>query len=227
MDFLTEVQIKAACPKNVRGNITTELTADINGILSDPDIRDEFRDNILSYTDVLAEGKWKFKDYISAVKFTSYKLRGDSNMVSYAKTFPDRIAAYTARGVNDYSPWVTSYLKSKLVLEILKRSLIPTHILNADIYQKSINVLASLMLTATSEKVRADSANSLLVNLKPPEADRLEIDLNIKQDDAIGDLRAATAAMVAAQKREIELGIQTAKGIAHSTIVIQGELIDE
>lgn len=228
MDLLTEDQIKAACPKSIKGNITKDLTKNINSILMDPDIRNEFRDNILSYTDVLTDGRWKFSDYINAIKFTSYKLRGDSNLMAFSKTFPDRIARYQSRNVTDFSPWVTSYTKSKLVIEILKRSLIPTYILNADIHQKAINVLATLMVTATSEKVRAESANSLLINLKQPESSKIELDLNIKQDDAIGDLRTATAALVEAQRQQIALGTKTAEQIAHSVIAtVEGEVIEE
>lgn len=217
---LTEDQIKSVVPKNIKGNITGQLTQDINNILNDPDIREEYRENVLSYTDVLQNGKWKFKDYIYAVKYVSYKLRGDSNIQAYTKTFPDRVAGYKARGITDYSPWVTSYNKSKLVYEIMSRSMIPTHVLNADIYQKAINVQASLMVTAKSEKVRTDAANSLLNHLKAPETAKIEVDMNVKNDSGIEDLKSATLELVKAQKLALQSGINNAKEIAHSNIII-------
>jgi len=218
--------LKQAAPKSIRNNITPELTTKVNSILQDPDIREEYRDNILGYIDVLQEGKWKFTDYISAVKYVSYKLRGDTNMAAYTKTFPDRVARFRAEGKKDYSPWVTAYGKSKLVNEILSRSMIPTHVLNADIYQKAINIQANLMVTAKSEKVKTDAANSLLNHLKPPETSKLEIDMNVKQEDGIGDLKRATMELVKAQRLAIEAGTLNAKQAAHSKLVIEGEITD-
>jgi len=218
--------IKGAVPRSIKNNITQEMVDKINDIVSDPDIGEEYREAILGYSDVMQSGVYKMSDYISAVKYVSYKLRGDTNMSAYTKTFPDRVARYHGRGVTDYSPWVTSYGKSKLVNDILGRSMIPTHILNADVHQKAINVLAQLMTTAHSEKVRSDSANSLLTHLKPPETSKIEIDINTKQSDGINDLREATLELVRSQKQMIESGSHTAKSIAHSNIIIDVDVED-
>jgi len=224
---LTIQQLKAAAPKGIRSSITPDLTKEINSILQDPDIRDEYRENVLSYVDVLKAGKWGFGAYISAVKYISYKLRGDTHSEAYSKTFPDRVQRFLDRGVTDYSSWVCSYNGSKLVNEIRNRTLIPVYVLNADIHQKAINVQAQLMNTANSEKVRCDAANSLLTHLKPPETSKVEIDMNIKQDSGIEDLRAATIELAKAQRMAIEVGAQTAKGTAHSKIVIEAEVIED
>jgi len=220
---LDKAVIKNAAPKSIRNNITDDMVKTINDIISDPEMSIEYRDNILSYLDVLQEGRWRFGDYINAVKFVSYKLRGDSNMSAYTKTFPDRVVEFQSRPNPDYSSWVTGYSKSKLVNEILTRSMIPTHVLNADIYQKAINVQAQLMTTAHSEKVRTDAANSLLNHLKAPETSKIEIDMNVKQQDGIGELREATLELVRAQRLSIEAGQNTAKEIAHTSIVIDME----
>jgi len=76
------------------------------------------------------------------------------------------------------------------------------------------------MTTADSEKVRTDAANSLLNHLKAPETSKIEIDMNVKQQDGIGDLREATLELVKAQRLAIEGGQNTAKEIAHTTIVL-------
>ncbi len=223
---LTMEVLKSCAPKSVKNNISPELLDKINDILQDPDIREEYRENVLGYIDVLKEGKWKFSDYISAVKYVSYKLRGDTNISAYSKTFPDRIASYIARGVTDYSPWVTSYGKSKLVAEIFDRSMIPTYILNADVYQEAVNTLAHLMNTAKSEKVRSDSANSLLTHLKKPETAKVELDVNVNRDSSIDDLRKSTLELVAQQKMMIQAGAMSAKEVAHQKLVIEGEIED-
>jgi len=62
----------------------------INSLSADPMLREAFRDNLISYTGVLQDGKYKVTDYINAVKYVSYKLLGASNSEAYQKTFPDR-----------------------------------------------------------------------------------------------------------------------------------------
>ena len=64
---------------------------------------------------------------------------------------------------------MTSYNKNKLVNLILEQSMIPSWVLNQDMYQKALNVQCELMLTANSEKV-SDAANSILTHLKPPQS---------------------------------------------------------
>ena len=220
---LTVDVVKSAVPRSLRGNITKELVDNLNKISNDPDVGEEFRENVIGYADVMKSGNYRMDDYISAVKYIGYKLRGDTNIAAYTKTFPDRVKRYHGNGVTDISPWVTSYSKSKLVNEMLGRSMVPTHILNADVHQKAINVLANLMVTAHSEKVRSDSANSLLTHLKPPETAKIEIDMNVTKQDGIEDLTKATMELVKNQRLAIEAGARTAKDVAHSKLVIDVE----
>ena len=224
-DSLTLAVVKKAVPRGLRNSITKELVDKINLISQDPDIGKEFRENILGYADAMSTGNYNIPDYISAVKYVSYKLRGDTNEAAYTKTFPDRVAQYHRNGVDSISPWVASYIRSKLVIEMMGRSMVPTHILNADIHQKAINRLAYLMVNSTSEKVQSDSATSLLTHLKPPETAKIEIDMNITKVDGIDDLRAATMELVKNQRLAIQAGKNTAIEIAHSKI-IDGEIED-
>jgi len=222
---LTLEVIKKAVPRSIRSSISKEMVDRINLISQDPDIGVEFRENILGYADAMSTGTYNIPDYISAVKYVSYKLRGDTNEAAYTKTFPDRVAQYHKNGVDSISPWVASYVRSKLVIEMLGRSMVPTHILNADIHQKAINRLAYLMVNSSSEKVQSDSATSLLTHLKPPETAKIEIDMNVTKVDGIDDLRAATMELVKNQRMAIKAGKSTALDIAHS-VIIDGEIED-
>ena len=56
------------------------------------------------------------------------------------------------KNAKDISSFVTSYNKNKLVNLILEQSMIPSWVLNQDMYQKALNVQCELMLTANSEK---------------------------------------------------------------------------
>jgi len=222
---ITEEVFKQCLPRQLRNNLTSDLLDNINNIIVNDEIRDSFRENLVSYTSVLNDGKFKIQDYINAVRYVSYKLLGNSNIDAYTKTFPDRFQRMVDEGKDSkfISAIVVGYNKNILVNKILEQTLVPSHVLNADLYQKAINVQAELMLNAKSEKVRSDSANSLLIHLKPPEATKIELDIGIKQDKTIDDLRATTMELVKQQKALIEQGNMSAQDIAHSKI-IEGEL---
>lgn len=219
---LTDEQFKAALPDHLRKTVNQSLIDQINLVLADPDHFEEYRDNLLSYTSVLSTGKFKMLNYVSAVKYVSHKLRGSTNIEAYVKTFPDKYQDFLTRGVSssDIASYITAYNKSILVNKIYEQTLIPTHILNADLFQKAINVQAELMLTAKSEKVRSDAANSLMTQLRPPEVKKVELDIGLKQDNSIQQLRDATSKLAQAQQQAAKDGVMSAKDIADSKIVI-------
>lgn len=225
---LTKDQFVRVLPKHVKSRVTDELVDEINGLITDPKLRENYRENLLSYTSVLADGKYKIGDYINAVKYVSYKLLGSSNIEAYSKTFPDRFQRLVQEGADDktISSYSTAYNKNKLVNLIFEQTLVPSHILNADLYQKALNVQAQLMISAASEKVRSDAANSLLTHLKMPETTKIELDVGIKVDKSIEDLRATTLELVKQQRLMLEAGAMNAKEIAHSNLLIEGELDD-
>ncbi|MCM2973736.1 hypothetical protein [Larsenimonas suaedae] len=225
MTALTIDQFKAALPPKVKKSVNQELIDRINRTLSDPELHEAYRDNLLSYTRVMAEGKFRVSQYIDAVKYVSHKLLGCTNLDAYSKTFPEKMMRFTVMGTSDkdISSYVSAYNKSKLVNLIMEQTLVPSWILNQDLYQKALNVQADLMISARSEKVRSDAANSLLTHLKQPETQKVEMDVNVKQDSSIQALRDATMELAARQRMAIQAGAQDAQDVAHSSILIEGE----
>lgn len=219
---LTIEEFKAALPDKLKKSLNQELIDQINQTLSDPDMYEAYRDNMMSYTKVMQDGRFKVSNYIEAVKYVSHKLRGASNIEAYGKTFSGKIQAWTQAGVSskDIASYVTAYNKGKLVNLIYEQTLIPIYVLNSDKVQQAINVLAELMVSATSEKVRSDSATSLLTHLKVPETTKVQLDIGIKDDgNVIGKLREETQRLAAAQRLAIQSGAADALSIAHSKII--------
>lgn len=228
MHDLTIDLFKKALPDKVKKSVNQELVDQVNKMLSDPDMYEAYRDNMLSYTHVMADGKFKVSNYIDAVKYVSHKLMGCTNLLAYTKTFPDKYNDFVARGVSssDIASYITAYNKSKLVNLIFAQTLVPSHVLNADLYQKALNVQAELMVSANSEKVRSDAANSILTHLKMPEVQKIELDIGVKQDSSIDALRASTLELVAMQRQMIKAGAMSAGEMAGSKLVIEGELVE-
>jgi len=219
-------QFKQALPEKTRKNIDPALVNKINTVLADPDMYETYRENLMSYAHVMQEGKFKLTSYVDAVKYVSQKLTNKTNIAAFSATFPDKMQGWAARAVEpkDQASYITAYHKSKLVQLLLEQSYIPTWIINQDLYQKALNTQAELMTTARSEKVRSDAANSILTHLKPPETHKIELDIGVKEDAAITALRETTMALVAKQKQLLQSGTLNAKEVAHSAIVIEGEV---
>lgn len=222
---LSTEEFKAVLPLNMRKVVCQELIDNINTTINDPEILDIFKENLLGFTTVLSHGKFKMDQYINAVKYVSFKLMGDTNRAAWAKTFPNRFDRLKKNKVSDsdIASINSGYNKSKLVVLIYEQSLIPTHILNAPLYQSAINVQADLMLNAKSEKVRCDAAANLLMNLKPPETQKIELDIGIREDETIKALRETTMGLVRQQQKMIEIGAASVSGIAKSKLITHVE----
>ena len=222
MTALTIDQFKQALPDKVKKSINQELIDQINTTLSDPEMFESYRENLLSYTKVMADGRFKVDSYVQAVKYVSHKLMGCTNIEAYTKTFPDKYTRFVAQGVQakDIASYVTAYNKSKLVNLIFEQTLIPSYVLNQDMYQKALNVQAELMVNSHSDKVRCDAANSLLTHLKMPETHKVELEIGIKEDSSIAQLRQATLELARAQRLAMEAGAMNAQQVAHAKIVI-------
>lgn len=220
-------QFRAALPDKVKKSVNQDLVDAVNKTLSNPEEFEHYRDNLLSYTRVMQDGRFSVQEYLNAVRYVSFKLMGSSNIEAYTKTFPQKYANHVANGTSakDIASYVTAYNKTKLVNLVFEQTLVPTHVLNQDLYQKALNVQADLMMTAKSEKVRSDAANSLLTQLKPPEVKKVELELGTKEDGSINALREATMALAAAQRQALQAGAMTVQEAAHSR-VIAAEVVD-
>lgn len=209
--MLTVDEVQTALPANLKSAATPALVNKINAIASDPLVAEQIRDNFIGYTHVLREGKYKTEDYLHAVTYVSYKLMGMSNLDAYSKTFPKRYQNLVSQGRSskDIAAYVAAYNKGKLVNAVFEQSLVPTHVLNADIYQKAINTQANLMLTAKSEKVQSDAANSLLTHLAKPKEAGPGLQIQVQQDTGLSELKNMLEELAYKQTEAMKSGVST------------------
>lgn len=222
--MLTVQQVASALPPNLKSAATQQFVDQINNIVSDPIIAEQVRDNFISYTKVLQDGKFKTEDYLHAVTYVSYKLMGMSNQDAYLRTFPQRHAALVAKGTpaKDIAAYVSAYHRGKLVNLILEQSLVPSWVLNQDAYQKAINTQVELMTNAQSELVRTQAANSILTHLaKPKEAGPL-VNIDMRENSGMNELKNMLVELAHKQRELIGSGVPT-KAIAEQKI-IEGEV---
>ena len=220
MSDLTVEIVKKVMPGRLRGAITQELVDKINTISTDPILTDEIKKNFIGYTGILQDGKYKTEDYLNAVVYISYKLMGYSNIDSYIKTFPQRYQVLVSKGLpqKDIAAYVTAYNRGKLVNKILEQTLVPTWVLNQDVYQKAINTQAAL-LNSKNEKVRFMAADSILTHLAKPEKAGPLVNIEMNQNTGIEDLRETLVKLAEVQQNLIKQGKATTEQIAEQKII--------
>ena len=218
---ITKELVARALPGNLKSAATDQLADMLNQISADPLIAEQIRDNFLSYTSVLKDGKFKVEDYLNAVAYCSYKLMGDSNQDAYFKTFPQRYANLVAAGrtPKEISSYVAAYAKGQLVNKIMEQTLVPSWVLNQHMYQAALNTQFKIMTDEdVSPKVRSDAADSLLTHLaKPKEAGPL-INIDMGETSGMNELKDALSRMAQQQQTLINAGVST-KEIAAQDIV--------
>ena len=217
--MITYEEFKKALPKEKRKLLTEDTFEIIKRLDDDPDL--DLRNELISYTQVLAEGKYKLTDYAKACKYIAYKSMGLSNIDAFNKVFPERIKRWEE---NDKEPekihrYIHRYNKSPLVLNITKKTLLPIHLLNQDLVQRAINVQADLMMNAKSELVRQKAAETLIKELKLPEDNKIELDITMKKDKSLEQLEQTLAEFSAKQLEAIQNKQVNTKQIAEMDII--------
>ena len=223
MTEITLDLLRQALPRAQRNMATPEIVERFNQAASG-EMADILRENFLGYMDVLQEGKFKLDDYLAAVKYVSYKVMGKSNRTAYSLVFPDRFTRLMADATlsHEIDSYVTAYNKGKLVNLILGQTMVPTHILNADYFQKALNVQMELALTAQSEMVRSQAANSILTVLKVPETAKVKIDVNVKHDNSVEALQEMMARVAEEQLGLIQKGVPL-QVLTNTPLLIEGD----
>jgi len=217
--------IRKALPKKVQKNFTDEMAARLIGVVSDADERERYLSNVITYAGVLRNNSFKLEEYFAAVRYVGFKMQGETNQMSYLKTFPNRYQRLLNLGKtdSDIAGYVSCYQRTMLVSKILEQGIIPLYVSHQDLAFEALTTLVNTMKDTKSDRVRIDAADRILLHLKIPEVAKVQMDVNVKPDDSISELRQATLALVKQQEEMLLSGQMNAKQIAHSSIVIDGE----
>lgn len=223
--MLTLDQVKLAVPNTLKNSVTQQMVDTINNITSDPDIAEQIRNNFISYTSVLKDGKYKTEDYVNAVTYVSFKLMNMTNQEAYFRTFPAKHASMVARGMpaKDIAANVASYNKGKLVNAILEQTIVPAWVMNHDLHQKAINVLADMMNVASSDKVKVEAANALLNHLAKPKEVGPLINLDLRDNSGMTELKKTLQELATQQRDLMEQGVSVKTIAAHNIIDVKVE----
>lgn len=205
--MLTLKQVQETLPVASRNNMTQDMVDQLNALSKDPEEARYIRENFISFSQVLQEGRFKVGDYVRAVMYVSHKVMGKTNLDAYKATFPDRYQKMVNEGKpqKDIASIVTAYNKGMLVNKVMERSIVPSWILNQDMFQDALNTQHQIMMDPNvSDKVRVEAANSLLTHLKKPENNKAEVKIDIALNDGMQALEQQLNTLASEQLKQIE-----------------------
>ena len=218
--------VRKLVPKNHRSIITQDFLDRVEGAVTDPAMAEQFKENFISYLDVLKTGKYKMEDYISAVKYVSFKLLGYTNKDAYAATFPERYARLKKSG-QAIDAFVGAYNKGKLVNQIYEQTLVPTWVLNAPLHQEALTELARMIRDPSVRGMSKVKACEAILNYtKPPEVQKAELKIGVDQQDTISELREVTEQLASALQQSVKNGESLVKITNQKIIDVKTEPIE-
>ena len=212
--------VKKLVPKAQRTMITQDFLDKIEASVTNSEVAEQFKENFVTYLNVLSKGKYKMDDYISAVKYISYKLLGYSNIKAYAATFPDRYQRLKDEGQQQIEAFVSMYARGKLVNQIFEQTMVPTYVLNAPLHQEALNELAMMIKDPDVRGMtKVKACEAILQHTKQPEVVKGELTIGIEQSDTINDLREIVENLADTHKVLLERKGMTLKQIAETNII--------
>ena len=224
---MTREEIAQALPANLKSSATQSLTDMVNNMTNDPTVAEFLRENFITYTHILQEGKWGAEQYTNAVTYVTHKLLGRSNQEAFQLTFPVRYQELVQRGTTskEIAAYVSGYHRTKLVNAIMEKCLIPVHVQFVDVYHEAIKVQKDLMMNAQSEKVRQDAANSILTHLATPMKQAPTVAVQVNVNAELDAMKKMMGNLAQAQLDAIDNGM-TAKDLA-SQVLIEQEIVPD
>ena len=205
--MLTLQEVQETLPISHRQNMTQAMVDQLNSLSADPEEARYIRENFITFSQVLQEGKFKVGDYVRAVMYVSHKVMGKSNLQAWKATFPERYQSQIDSGkeAKDIASLVTAYNKGMLVNKVMERAMVPSWILNQDMFQKALQTQYEIMTdVSVIPRDRVAAANSLLVHLQKPVNNKAELKVEIAINDGMAALEANLAAMSRQQLYLIE-----------------------
>lgn len=201
-----------------KGTVTEELAEYINNTNNSEDFNgDEFLDTLVSYRDVMLNGSYSIKEYVTAVKFCAYLIAEDDNTIEAYKRaraeddfVKERVGAKSgSKEYNALTSAASRYRQSKLVKELLTVSQMPLYLMFQGERYRAVEVLANEMHEAAYSKDRIAAADKLLSHVKPPENLQVELEVGPNKEavDLSTQLSKQLAESVSVQKQLLESGM--------------------
>ena len=216
----TQDSLQAALPVNIP--ISKEMVDKINNILTNEDIAESFRENLIGFASVLSTPNASISGYINAVKFNSFVIMDYSYRKAWEYTFPDKYKDLVAKGATskEIASHVASYRRGQMVTKVAEQALVPSYIYNQVFFQEAINTQVSIMRDEdVLPRDRIAAAESVLKYTQVPDSMvGNKSELQEKGLSIIDKLATSMDKLVSMQQEMIESKQLTVLNVAKSKI---------
>lgn len=231
---ITVDELKKIFPKK-KESITDELVEIINDATNNPFFSgDEFISTVITYKDILEKNKASLKDYLTAIRFCAYLEAEDYNLTeafikshSHTEFVQNRLDSPTnSAEYKQLTNAASRYRKRPLVVQILTQSQLGLHLMFQGEAYRAINVLSEIMVNGRSEMARVAAAKELLANVKAPETHKIELDIGLRNENAMESLNAQLAQFAMESMNQLKTGSTNLKALGAMTVKEDEEVID-
>lgn len=229
---VTVDELKKIFPKK-KESITEELVDIINDANNNPFFSgDEFLSTVITYKDVLEKNKASIKDYLTAIRFCAYLESEDFNLTeafikSHSHTEFVQKKMNSPTNSSEYKQLTNAasrYRKRPIVVQILTQSQLGLHLMFQGELYRAINVLSDIMVNGRSEMARVAAAKEILANVKAPETTKIELDIGLRNENAMESLNAQLAQFAMESYKQLKNGQTDLKQLG--SMKIEEEVID-
>ena len=225
---LDKKTLQSYMPRGFTGKITDEVLDMINNVERDTGMSNElFTEQLCSYSHLMTGGAGINK-LSNAIKFVNLRLLPKMGSArAYRIVFPRKTAEVEGRG-ETIDSFASMYSKTKMVVEIQRLLIIPTHISHAPMHNMMLQKLFDLSNgigakadDRVSPTVQMNAATELLNATKLPEDNNIELKIGMSDSAAsiTQGLMEQLAEATKLQKARIDAGesISTVQRIGVST----------
>ena len=225
--MFTYKELVSLVPKKQKTLITENLVEIINTVGVDDDIAEEFKQNFVTYSTIIGEGKYTVHEYKNAIQFITLLLLENKDIDAYEKVFPDRYQRLIDRGLDrsKISSYATNYKKTQLVTKIIEQTLTPAKILNAPMFQEALNHQRTLMMKSTSDMVQHLAAKTIMEYLAVTEDSVLKVDVSVTKNEVVEENESFMLELAEKKLELMRLGGDV-KSIANMTVKKDNTIID-
>jgi hypothetical protein len=216
-DDLTVEKLKRLFPKK-KSTITEKTVEMIRAANTDPEFDgSRFLDELAHYQGCMVRNSASMEQYIDALRFCAYlESEGDNVTEAYKKTFINREFVQNRLNVPtssvayaELTSAASRFRRSPLVVDILTQADVPLYLMFQGFRYKAVQVLADRMENAKFDKDKISAAKALLENVKPPENIKMELDIGVKENNALQDLNDQLAEIANRQLHHLNNGTAT------------------
>jgi hypothetical protein len=219
-----------------KNSIDESVVELINRSVNEPEFQGEsLLQSALIYERVLDGTRASIREYLNAIRFCAYMVSMDDNYTeAYKKVFYDRefvierMNAPTESGrYKELTSAASRYRKSKLVVDILRLSQVPMHLMFTGAKYEMLGVLLDTARTAKLDRDKINAAKEFLAAVKGPE--EIDVELKVGPSQSAMDMQTSLSEqlhqLAINQKRMLEMGysIQDVQKTGINLNVVEGE----